>query len=178
MKKWKKLVALALAAILAMSLLTACGGGGGGSSLGSQIESTIINGVNSARSVGKPTLSNDSTLRSKCAENLNQIKDGKVAAKYVVDIAPGGSVSSGVITLMVLEMPIKEDELPDDPNALVTPKEVNIDYAKTYMKEMTSVTEESDQEFLDSISAIGVATRTIGDKVYMAVAVTLELTDE
>lgn len=173
MKKWKKLVALALAAILAMSLLTACGGGGG-PSLDSRIESIVISSVNSARSEGLPVLKSDATMKAKAASNLTKIKDGKVEVRYaaVLDDATG---PDGEAALLVLEIPVKENldigETFGNRNMLVTPQEVDEAFAKEYAKEFTSVKSESDQWMMDSILSIGVATRTVGGKVYMAVAV-------
>ena len=164
MKKWKKLVALALAAILAMSLLTACGGGGGGSSLGSQIEAAVIAGVNNARSANAPKLSNDSRLRNKCVDALNHIQ-------YVDQFDLGGNAATAYFE--ILAMPIEENftnGYTPSGTTLVTPQAITLDDAKQFEKEMVG---EMDED-ADYITAFGVATRTIDGKVYLALAFRME----
>ena len=171
MKKWKKLVALALAAILAMSLLTACGGGGGGSSLGSQIEAAVIAGVNNARSANAPKLSNDSRLRNKCVDALNHIQNGKVQYQYVDQFDLGGNAATAYFE--ILAMPIEENftnGYTPRGTTLVTPQAITLDDAKQFEKEMVG---EMDED-ADYITAFGVATRTIDGKVYLALAFRME----
>ena len=171
MKKWKKLVALALAAIMAMALLTACGGGGGGSTANSQIEAAVVAGVNNARSANAPKLSNDSTLRNKCVDALNHIQNGKIQYQYVEQYSLGGNAATAY--LEALAMPIEErfsDDYTPSGTTLVTPSAITLDDAKQFEKEMIGDTDED----ADEITALGVATRTIDGKVYMAIAVRFE----
>lgn len=174
MKKWKKLVALALAAILAMSLLTACGGGGGGSSSNTQMEDLIVSSMNGARSKGKPTLTNDAGLRAQCVETLNHIQNGMIQAQYALQ-GEMKATSDGTGYFQVIIVPTVEDNLDDYPKtALVTPEAMTMDTARKFASNVGVIKDEDDQEFVDSISKIGVATKTMDGKTYMAVAIRFE----
>lgn len=62
MKHLKKLAALLLVGVLALSLLTACGGGGGSTSADAQAETAVMAAINQNRS-GNDKLQNSSELR-------------------------------------------------------------------------------------------------------------------
>lgn len=63
MKHLKKLAALLLVGVLALSLLTACGGGGGSTSADAQAETAVMAAINENRSVNSAKLQNSSELR-------------------------------------------------------------------------------------------------------------------
>ena len=67
MKRFKKVLALVLAGVLALAMLTACGGGGGSSAgpSNSQMEDLIVSAVNGARSKGSTALTNNAGMKSK-----------------------------------------------------------------------------------------------------------------
>ena len=62
MKHLKKLAALLLVGVLALSLLTACGGGGGSTSADAQAEAAVMAAINQNRPVNDK-LQNSSELR-------------------------------------------------------------------------------------------------------------------
>ena len=56
MKHLKKLAALLLVGVLALSLLTACGGGGGSTSADTQAETAVMAAINQNRPVSSVKL--------------------------------------------------------------------------------------------------------------------------
>lgn len=56
MKHLKKLAALLLVGVLALSLLTACGGGGGSTSADAQAETAVMAAINQNRPVNSAKL--------------------------------------------------------------------------------------------------------------------------
>ena len=59
MKHLKKLAALLLVGVLALSLLTACGGGGGSTSADAQAETAVMAAINEKRSDKQHQLQNN-----------------------------------------------------------------------------------------------------------------------
>lgn len=81
MKHLKKLAALLLVGVLALSLLTACGGGGGGStSADTQAEAAVMAAINENRS---DKLQNSSELREIANLDLDAtIKSGNLSSSF------------------------------------------------------------------------------------------------
>lgn len=81
MKHLKKLAALLLVGVLALSLLTACGGGGGGStSADAQAETAVMAAINEKRS---DKLQNSSELRETAKRDLDAaIKFGNLSSSF------------------------------------------------------------------------------------------------
>ncbi len=179
MKKFKKLVALILVGVMAMAMLTACGGGGGSSAgpSNSQMEDLIVSAVNGARSKGSPALTNNAGMKSKASEALNHINNGMIAVKYAYQIDIGASSANGSAYMQAIVIPTVEDDIKNYlENALVTPEAMTMDTARKYASNLGRVEGDEDQEMLDEIKAIGVATKTIDGKTYMAVAIRWEET--
>lgn len=74
MKHLKKLAALLLVGVLALSLLTACGGGGGSTSADAQAEAAVMAAINENRS---SKLQNSSELRKIANQDLDAAISGK-----------------------------------------------------------------------------------------------------
>ena len=74
MKHLKKLAALLLVGVLALSLLTACGGGGGSTSADAQAEAAVMTAINEKRS---DKLQNSSELRKIANQDLDAAINGK-----------------------------------------------------------------------------------------------------
>lgn len=82
MKHLKKLAALLLVGVLALSLLTACGGGGGSTSADAQAETAVMAAINQNRS-GNDKLQNSSELRKIANLDLNAaIKWGNLSSSF------------------------------------------------------------------------------------------------
>lgn len=82
MKHLKKLAALLLVGVLALSLLTACGGGGGSTSADAQAEAAVMAAINDNRS---DKLQNSSELRKIANQNLDAtIRSGNLSSSFTV----------------------------------------------------------------------------------------------
>lgn len=93
MKHLKKLAALLLVGVLALSLLTACGGGGS-TSADTQAETAVMAAINENRSV---KLQNSSELRKIANQDLDvAIKSGNLSSSFTVkshtDLKNGSAV--------------------------------------------------------------------------------------
>lgn len=76
MKHLKKLAALLLVGVLALSLLTACGGGGS-TSADAQAEAAVMAAINQNRPVNSAKLQNSSELRKIANQDLDAAISGK-----------------------------------------------------------------------------------------------------
>lgn len=82
MKHLKKLAALLLVSVLALSLLTACGGGGGSTSADAQAEAAVMAAINEKRS---DKLQNSSELRKIANQDLDAtIRSGNLSSSFTV----------------------------------------------------------------------------------------------
>lgn len=82
MKHLKKLAALLLVGVLALSLLTACGGGGS-TSADAQAETAVMAAINQNRPVNSVKLQNSSELRKIANLDLNAaIKWGNLSSSF------------------------------------------------------------------------------------------------
>lgn len=82
MKHLKKLAALLLVGVLALSLLTACGGGGGSTSADTQAEAAVMAAINQNRPVNDK-LQNSSELRETAKRDLDAaIKLGNLSSSF------------------------------------------------------------------------------------------------
>lgn len=82
MKHLKKLAALLLVGVLALSLLTACGGSGGSTSADAQAETAVMAAINQNRS-GNDKLQNSSELRKIANLDLDAaIKWGNLSSSF------------------------------------------------------------------------------------------------
>lgn len=82
MKHLKKLAALLLVGVLALSLLTACGGGGGSTSADAQAEAAVMAAINQNRPANDK-LQNSSELRETAKRDLDAaIKLGNLSSSF------------------------------------------------------------------------------------------------
>lgn len=87
MKHLKKLAALLLVGVLALSLLTACGGGGGSTSADAQAEAAVMAAINDNRS---DKLQNSSELRKIANQDLDAtIRSGNLSSSFTVNLKNG-----------------------------------------------------------------------------------------
>lgn len=86
MKHLKKLAALLLVGVLALSLLTACGGGGGSTSADAQAEAAVMAAINETQNCsGKDKLQNSSELRKIANQDLDvAIRSGNLSSSFTV----------------------------------------------------------------------------------------------
>ena len=83
MKHLKKLAALLLVGVLALSLLTACGGGGGSTSADAQAEAAVMTAINEKRSDKQHQLQNNPALCETANQDLKAaIKLGNLSSSF------------------------------------------------------------------------------------------------
>ena len=108
---------------------------------------------------------------------MKHINNGMIAVKYAYQIDIGASSANGSAYMQAIVIPTVEDDIKNYPeNALVTPEAMTMDTARKYATTLGRLEGDEDQEMLDEIKAIGVATKTIDGKTYMAVAIRWEET--
>ena len=97
MKHLKKLAALLLVGVLALSLLTACGGGGS-TSADTQAETAVMAAINENRS---DKLQNSSELRKIANQDLDvAIKSGNLSSSFTVKSHTDSKNGSAVFTFI------------------------------------------------------------------------------
>ena len=174
MKKWKKLVALALAAILAMSLLTACGGGGGSQSFETQVENAVFAAYSQA--IGRNNIkSNDPALKQLANKSLSCVKNGRYNVndmKKSIEVKANAG-NPNELTVQIA-MPL------GDPNGYTTENSYRVlaitpEMVGELKNELKDMDGELDEIVVDleeqgaRIDGIGVAAKTIDGKTYAAV---------
>ena len=152
MKMFKRFAAALLAGVMVLAMLTACGGNGGnGPSLGEQLESAMVDQMNSVRSEGCEKLTNDPTLRAEAMAVLDKVTaDGKLKATD--------------ITENVLVM---AEQKPADENGYYTLLAMTEEHLASLKQPQNP-----DSKF-DAVTAFGVATKVINGKTYLAYAMTV-----
>lgn len=148
MKHLKKLAALLLVGVLALSLLTACGGGGGSTSADTQAETAVMAAINQNRSV---KLQNSSELRKTANQNIDAAISGKLGQlssdfKFVLDPNPeDGSVGFTLVA--------------------------KCDYKNTDLAKLIKTVTNINSHHVDNWSEVGVVVRTFDGQTYIAISV-------
>ena len=151
MKHLKKLAALLLVGVLALSLLTACGGGGGSTSADTQAETAVMAAINQNRSV---KLQNSSELRKTANQNIDAAISGKLGQlssdfKFVLDPNPeDGSVGFTLVA--------------------------KCDYKNTDLAKLIKTVTNINSYHVDKWSEVGVVVRTFDGQTYIAISVAIK----
>lgn len=153
MKHLKKLAALLLVGVLALSLLTACGGGGGGGSTSAdtQAETAVMAAINQNRSV---KLQNSSELRKTANQNIDAAISGKLGQlssdfKFVLDPNPeDGSVGFTLVA--------------------------KCDYKNTDLAKLIKTYTNINSSQVGKWSDVGVVVRTVDGQTYIAISVAIK----
>ena len=152
MKHLKKLAALLLVGVLALSLLTACGGGGGSTSADAQAETAVMAAINQNRPVNSVKLQNSSELRKTANQSIDAAISGKLGQlssdfKFVLDPNPeDGSVGFTLVAKCDYK---------------------NTDLAKL-IKTVTNINN------MNKWSEVGVVVRTVDGQTYIAISVAIK----
>ena len=152
MKHLKKLAALLLVGVLALSLLTACGGGGGSTSADAQAEAAVMTAINQNRS-GKDKLQNSSELRKIANQDLNvAIKEGNLSPSFTVKSHTDLKNGSVVFTFIA-----------------------KCDYKNTDLAKLIKTDTNIKSHYMDKWSEVGVVVRTDKDngQTYIAISVAI-----
>lgn len=147
MKHLKKLAALLLVGVLALSLLTACGGGGGSTSADAQAEAAVMAAINQNRPVNDK-LQNSSELRETARRDLDAaIKFGNLSSsfRYVdhTDLKNGKFGGTFI---------------------------AKCDYKNTDLAKLIRTDTNIKSHHMDNWSEVGVVVRTVDGQTYIAIS--------
>ena len=154
MKHLKKLAALLLVGVLALSLLTACGGGGGSTSADAQAETAVMAAINQNRPVNSAKLQNSSELRKIANQDLDAAISGKL-----------GQLSSDFKLVL--------DTKPEDGSVGFT-LVAKCDYKNTDLAKLIKTDTNIKSHYMDQWSDVGVVVRTVDGQTYIAISVAIK----
>lgn len=153
MKHLKKLAALLLVGVLALSLLTACGGGGS-TSADAQAETAVMAAINENRPVSSVKLQNSSELRKTANQSIDAAISGKLGQlssdfKFVLDPNPeDGSVGFTLVA--------------------------KCDYKNTDLAKLIKTVTNINSYNMNKWSEVGVVVRTVDGQTYIAISVAIK----
>lgn len=154
MKHLKKLAALLLVGVLALSLLTACGGGGS-TSADAQAETAVMAAINeNQKRFGKDKLQNSSELR----KTANQRIDAAISGKL-------GQLSS--------DFKFELDPNPEDGSVGFT-LVAKCDYKNTDLAKLIKTVTNINSYNMNKWSEVGVVVRTVDGQTYIAISVAIK----
>lgn len=154
MKHLKKLAALLLVGVLALSLLTACGGGGGSTSADTQAETAVMAAINqNPNRSGKDKLQNSSKLR----KTANQDLDAAISGKW-------GQLSSSFTFKSHTDL--KNGKFGYTFIA-------KCDYKNTDLAKLIKTDTNINSHHVDNWSEVGVVVRTVDGQTYIAISVAI-----
>lgn len=106
MKKMKRFVAILLASVLALAMLTACGESGSGSkSFAQQVEEAYMQNLNASMDENSK-LQNDATIRNRAMAMLDKIdENGMIATKDAIVFSYGVENGEQVVTMILAAQP-------------------------------------------------------------------------
>lgn len=151
MKNLKKLAALLLVGVLALSLLTACGGGGGSTSADTQAEAAVMAAINEKRS---DKLQNNPAL----CRTANQSIDAAISGKL-------GQLSSDFKLVL--------DTKPEDGSVGFT-LIAKCDYKNTDLAKLIKTYTNINSSQVGKWSDVGVVVRTVDGQTYIAISVAIK----
>lgn len=153
MKHLKKLAALLLVGVLALSLLTACGGGGGSTSADTQAETAVMAAINENRS-GKDKLQNSSELRKTANQSIDAAISGKLgqlSSDFKFELDPNPKDGSVGFTLVA-----------------------KCDYKNTDLAKLIKTVTNINSYNMNKWSEVGVVVRTVDGQTYIAISVAIK----
>ena len=151
MKHLKKLAALLLVGVLALSLLTACGGGGGSTSADTQAETAVMAAINDNRYV---KLQNSSELRKTANQSIDAAISGKLgqlSSDFKFELDPNPKDGSVGFTLVA-----------------------KCDYKNTDLAKLIKPVTNINSYKLNQWSEVGVVVRTVDGQTYIAISVAIK----
>ena len=150
MKHLKKLAALLLVGVLALSLLTACGGGGGSTSADTQAETAVMAAINqNPNRSGKDKLQNSSELRKIANQDLDiAIKSGNLSSSFTVKSHT--DLKNGKFGYTFI---------------------AKCDYKNTDLAKLIKTDTNINSKYMDKWSDVGVVVRTVDGQTYIAISV-------
>lgn len=164
MKKMKRLVAVLLAGVLALAMLTACGGGDS-KSFAQQVEEAYMQSYNASVDENSK-LQNDPTLRSRAMAMLDKIdENGMIATKDAVVFSYGVENGEQVVTMILAAQPSSQETNGKVPAIEVTAADLE--------KLKNSNNADDSSSSVGEVKAVGIAAKTMSNgKTYVAVGMT------
>lgn len=153
MKHLKKLAALLLVGVLALSLLTACGGSGS-TSQDAQAETAVMAAINQNRPVNSAKLQNSSELRKIANQRIDAAISGKL-----------GQLSS--------DFKFELDPNPEDGSVGFT-LVAKCDYKNTDLAKLIKTVTNINSYNMNKWSEVGVVVRTVDGQTYIAISVAIK----
>ena len=153
MKHLKKLAALLLVGVLALSLLTACGGGGS-TAADAQAETAVMAAINQNRPVNSAKLQNSSELR----KIANQDLDAAISGKW-------GQLSSSFTFKSHTDL--KNGKFGYTFIA-------KCDYKNTDLAKLIKTDTKINSYNMNTWSEVGVVVRTVDGQTYIAISVAID----
>lgn len=153
MKHLKKLAALLLVGVLALSLLTACGGSGS-TSQDAQVEAAVMAAINENRPVSSAKLQNSSELRKIANQDLDvAIKSGNLSSSFTVKSHT--DLKNGKFGYTFI---------------------AKCDYKNTDLAKLIKTDTNINSKYMDKWSDVGVVVRTNKDngQTYIAISVAID----
>ena len=151
MKHLKKLAALLLVGVLALSLLTACGGGGS-TSADAQAEAAVMTAINQNRPVNSVKLQNSSELRKIANQDLDvAIKSGNLSSSFTVKSHT--DLKNGKFGYTFI---------------------AKCDYKNTDLAKLIKTVTNINSYNMNKWSEVGVVVRTVDGQTYIAISVAIK----
>ena len=151
MKHLKKLAALLLVGVLALSLLTACGGSGS-TSQDAQAEAAVMAAINENRPVSSAKLQNSSELRKIANQDLDvAIKSGNLSSSFTVKSHT--DLKNGKFGYTFI---------------------AKCDYKNTALAKLIKTDTNINSHHVDNWSEVGVVVRTFDGQTYIAISVAIK----
>lgn len=153
MKHLKKLAALLLVGVLALSLLTACGGSGS-TSQDAQAEAAVMAAINENRPLSSAKLQNSSELRKIANQDLDvAIKSGNLSSSFTVKSHT--DLKNGKFGYTFI---------------------AKCDYKNTDLAKLIKTDTNINSKYMDKWSDVGVVVRTNKDngQTYIAISVAID----
>lgn len=167
MKKMKRLVAVLLAGVMVLAMLTACGGAGT-SEIGKKFEDEYFKAMNSIRT--EKDLTNNIGMRNKALALLNYIDEDGMIDVDKAEPRPNVEVSKDgkTVTVTILRVAVEGEPV----NGKYVAKEITPEV----IGNVANIPTDPDPDFIATMNAvkkIGIATKVINGKTYAAIAIEL-----
>lgn len=171
MKMFKRFAAALLAGVMVLAMLTACGGGAVESEFEKKIQDVYMTALNTAFST---EFENDQDVKALAASTLNNIVDGKVASNGA---AVSKTIENGKSILVAMVCVEDAKKTQDTYTALyceeatasaITADKSMVSYVKYFVDSLKKAVGEKNNTNI-SLTGLGVATKTVEGKTYIAV---------
>ena len=164
MKMFKRFAAALLAGVMVLAMLTACGGGSG-STIGEEFENKFIATLNTLRGEDAEELKNDTVLHDRALAQLAKInEDGTIVVTDAYTYITTPNADGKSVTVVAINVATKGDPV----NGVVQAEEIT---AASLDKITTDGANENTVATMRAVKKIGIATKVINGKTYMAIAI-------